>query len=91
MGFLVYYFCDFFFFFLQKIGSDSKWSSGLLFSDLLVKLENVHKGQELTVGMAYVGLLHLANDRGLKMFQDGSIINGRRDFYIYRPLIKRTP
>uniref|UniRef100_A0A2S2QKV4 Condensin complex subunit 2 n=1 Tax=Sipha flava TaxID=143950 RepID=A0A2S2QKV4_9HEMI len=67
-----------------KIESDNEWSSRLLFSTLLQKI--TEDRQDLSVGVAYVSLLHLVNERGLKLFQDGEIINGRKDIYIARPL-----
>jgi len=75
MLFLCYIIC------LQVIDSNSEWSSYLTFSKLLIELNTVKCRQIVLVLNA---LLHLTNDRGLKLYQN--IDSGDEEVYIAFPI-----
>ncbi|KAL5237851.1 hypothetical protein ACI65C_005261 [Semiaphis heraclei] len=67
--------------------SNSEWSSKLSFFNLLVKLR-INEREGLSIPIVFVGLLHLANERGLKLFQEHCIINDMEETFIAKPITK---
>ncbi|KAL4154521.1 hypothetical protein QTP88_000380 [Uroleucon formosanum] len=63
----------------------SEWSSKLSFFNLLVKLR-INEREELSIPIVFVGLLHLANERGLKLIQEHCIINDIEETFIIKPM-----
>lgn len=57
------------------------------FSKLLLKLRVLER-EELGIPTVYVGLLHLANEQGLKLIQETYTLNNEMEFYISKPIIK---
>lgn len=58
------------------------------FSKLLSKL-NVLNREELEIPTVYVGLLHLANELGLKLSQENITVDNVDEFFISKPIIKK--
>uniref|UniRef100_A0A2S2PTA6 Condensin complex subunit 2 n=2 Tax=Schizaphis graminum TaxID=13262 RepID=A0A2S2PTA6_SCHGA len=65
----------------------SEWSSKLSFFNLLLKLR-INERDGLSIPIVYVGLLHLANERGLKLFQEHCTINDMEETFIAKPMKK---
>ncbi|KAL5238749.1 hypothetical protein ACI65C_006159 [Semiaphis heraclei] len=66
---------------------NSEWSSKLPFFNLLVKLR-INEREGLSIPIVFVGLLHLANERGLKLFQEHCTINDMEETFIAKPIKK---
>ncbi|XP_022177180.1 uncharacterized protein LOC111038410 [Myzus persicae] len=64
---------------------NSEWSSKLSFLNLLTKLR-INERDGLTIPIIFVGLLHLANERGLKLFQEYCTINDMEETFIAKPM-----
>jgi len=54
---------------------------------LLLKLR-INERDGLSIPIVYVGLLHLANERGLKLFQEHCTINDMEETFIAKPIKK---
>jgi len=52
---------------------------------LLNKLQ-VNEREGLSIPIVFVGLLHLANERGLKLFQEHCAINDMEETFIAKPM-----
>ncbi|KAL5239437.1 hypothetical protein ACI65C_006847 [Semiaphis heraclei] len=70
-----------------EIDSKSEWSSKLSFFNLLTILR-VNERDELSIPIVFVGLLHLASERGLKLFQEHCIVNDMEETFIAKPINK---
>ncbi|XP_027847908.2 condensin complex subunit 2-like [Aphis gossypii] len=66
----------------------SEWSSKLSFLNLLLKLR-VYERDGLSIAIVFVGLLHLTNERGLKLSQEHDTVNDIEETYISRPTGKK--
>lgn len=60
----------------------------MAFSDLLTQLNVNTVNDELSVGLIYVGLLHLTNEEGLKVVQGYNSVTNLEDIYIAKPAKK---
>jgi len=49
---------------------------------------HVNERDGLTISIVFVGLLHLANERGLKLFQEYCVINDMEETFIAKPMNK---
>ncbi|XP_022182495.1 uncharacterized protein LOC111042259 [Myzus persicae] len=70
-----------------ETNTNGEWSSKLSFFNLLTMLR-VNERDELSIPIVFVGLLHLANERGLKLFQEHCIINDMEETFIAKLLSK---
>ncbi|KAE9533817.1 hypothetical protein AGLY_008896 [Aphis glycines] len=66
----------------------SEWSSKLSFLNLLLKLR-VYERDGLSIPIVFVGLLHLTNERGLKLSQEHCTVNDMEETFISRPTGKK--
>ncbi|XP_060847393.1 uncharacterized protein LOC132926971 isoform X2 [Rhopalosiphum padi] len=70
-----------------ETNNSSEWSLKLSFFNLLLKLR-INERDGLSIPIVYVGLLHLANERGLKLFQEHCTINDMEETFIAKPMKK---
>ncbi|XP_025191812.1 condensin complex subunit 2-like [Melanaphis sacchari] len=68
-----------------ETGHNNEWSSKLSFLNLLIKLR-INERDGLSIPIVYVGLLHLANERGLKLYQEHCTINDMEETFIVKPM-----
>jgi len=68
--------------------SDDEWTSSLSFVDLLIKMRLVER-KDLSVALIYVALLHLANEKCLKLIQKPSDVNEIQEIFIAKPINKK--
>ncbi|XP_060855945.1 condensin complex subunit 2-like [Metopolophium dirhodum] len=64
---------------------DSEWSSKLSFFNLLRKLR-INERDGLSIPIVFVGLLHLANERGLRLLEEHCTINDMEETFITKPM-----
>lgn len=60
----------------------------MAFSDLLTQLNVNIENDEMSVGLIYVGLLHLTNEIGLKVVQGYNSVTKLEDIFIAKPANK---
>ncbi|KAL4154490.1 hypothetical protein QTP88_000353 [Uroleucon formosanum] len=63
----------------------SEWSSKLSFFNLLLKLR-VNEQDGLSIPFIFVGLLHLASERCLRLIKEHCIINDFEETFIIKPM-----
>jgi len=71
--------------FLKEIDPNNEWSSKLSFFDLLVKLR-INERDGLSIPIVFVGLLHLANERGLKLLKEYCTKYNMEETFIVKPM-----